>query len=991
MILLRILLAIHVTCRKSLTESVINQISSSEPNVENELSPSSLGEEYRANSISTTSKYSSPDATKIQIDTNNNENSTTSYKTTRNYNEEKSNKLPDSENSFISPFSRYQFNQSGLLFFKRIPQHNSSLNEPNSTTNKFVDVRFFTFQVPKNNTSAKDSAVIPISTTFKEFINDFNFKKCNTTKNETLKNNYNLSALEHSNFTSNQMEKFNCQFSKNDKLLLVISCYNISVYDASTYIPNETVKLDISESPERRLLKPLFPHLTNLTSLRLHNNNHRYITRAFTGLQNLERLDLTNNYIMVLPNYVFKETPNLKILNLSSNFIIRINTIAIALSPLKHFTNLTLDHNLMIDSILESELRPLRSTQLKMFSLFNTSIQVIQKGAFQHLPFLDLLDLSLNYMNEEALTNVTSSIQSSSMKAILATALNGLTSFPYSSVAFLKNISIYRLDFRNNFLLRIDKLPYIPFLKSLWLSHCYINYIEEGAFDELPNLEELVLDNNELLKPPLISPLINLKTLVLSDQSTQRSLSFLLSDFQFENSPNLEILILSNVFLRSWLFRNTLHGLNSLNTLDLTLSRLVGIKDYAFETLSSLKFLSFRGNFITYLTNYTFYGLRNLTNLYLTSNFLHFSETVYPFQYTPLLKVITLENNEISTFPENFFDGAYNLKILLISNNKLLPWTSKILRGNISLTTLDLSQNQINYVSSAMISDFKQVRKNLRLSQNPFNCSACGMWEFQKFLNSSNLTLHFSDIETDFKIVCAEPKIMKSKSILDVEMPIVQCAMDDIGVLSLVTVVSVIIVLLLVSILFYLCYFFRWYVRYWVFHVKAKIKEKTNQDINNEQPYMYDAFVSYNSRDNHWVVKHLIPALENEDPRYKLCVHLRNFQIGRLITENILEAIENSRNVILILTEDFVTSEWCMFELHMAQHRLFDDTRDCLILIKFKDLDKRIYTKNLKYLEKTRTCLTWTEDKTGQKLFWEKMKKVLGPPINSGSPKEINI
>ncbi|GFY41487.1 toll-like receptor 2 [Trichonephila inaurata madagascariensis] len=1021
MTLFRMLITIYVTSRISPSGSVITQINASESDFHdsNQLSnpftsirksdierifqttsnqsisfskysdeakgqkPTStpLKDEYHVHLESTTNGYSSPNVRNTQTDVNNKKRRDILSQTTKSY-ENIGKKVVNSDNISRSLLSRFLYNRSGVIFFKDvyIPESNSNLSESNNAKNKYYDINFFTFQVPKNITNANDITITPIN-------------RNKTSKEIRIQNNCSLTPLEHSNFTSscinNLTENFNCQVSENDKLIFSISCSNISLYDASAYIPIETEKLNIIKSPQKNLLKPLFPHLTNLTFLRLHNNRHRYIKKAFTGLQNLKYLDLSNNNIMVLASYVFMETPNLKTLNISMNFIIRIRTIAIALSPLKYFTTLDLDHNLIIGAIEESELQPLRNTHLETLSLYNTTIQYISKGAFQHLPFLKVLDLSVNYMNEEALTNVTSSIASSSMTVIAALALNRLADFPYNSIAFLQNISIYRLDFSSNYFPQIEKLPYLPFLKSLWLSYCSINYIVDGAFSELSNLEELVLKNNELLFLPLNTSLPNLKTLVLNYQLLKTS--FLLEDFQFENNGNLEELMLSNVLLKSKLSRNVLHGLNRLTILDLTLTELTGIEDYAFETLFSLKILALRGNIMTYLTNYTFYGLGNLTQLYLSSNLLYLSEPVYPFQYTPLLQILTIQNNKILTFPEKFFDDAYNLKILTISNNELLPWVSKILHRNASLKLLDLSKNQINFVTSAMISDFKQIKVHLDLSQNPFNCSACEMWEFQQFLNSSDRSIYYEGTDNYVMPVCAEPKIMRGQPILDAEISMMQCVKDDVEILNLISIVLIIIVVLFISILIYFCYFFRRYVRYWVFHFRVKVKEKVGQDAENGQNYIYDAFVSYNSCDNPWIVKHLIPALENEDPKYKLCVHERDFQIGRLITENILEAIENSRNVILILTEDFIKSEWCMFELHMAQHRLFDDTRDCLILVKFYDINKKLYTKNLRYLEKTRTCLTWTEDKTGQKLFWEKMKRVLGAPIIDVPDKEIDI
>ncbi|GIY54920.1 toll-like receptor 2 [Caerostris extrusa] len=292
-----------------------------------------------------------------------------------------------------------------------------------------------------------------------------------------------------------------------------------------------------------------------------------------------------------------------------------------------------------------------------------------------------------------------------------------------------------------------------------------------------------------------------------------------------------------------------------------------------------------------------------------------------------------------------------------------------------------------------MLTEFRQVSKYLDLRRNPFNCSICGMDDFSELLKSSNLTLGLpppNKMENSLPL-CAEPVALRDQSFIEVELGLMACIDKEIEVLSLTSLILLIVAMLFITIMLYLCYFFRWYVRYWIFHVRVKFIEKTTLDIGKVRRYTYDAFVSYNSQDTNWIVRHLIPALEREDPRYKLCLHDRDFEIGRLIIENILEAIEASRNIILVLSESFIKSEWCMFELHMAQHRLFDNTRDCLILIKLKKLDKKLYSRNLMYLEKTRTCLTWTEDKADQKLFWERMRKILGAPSSASISAEVCV
>ena len=49
-------------------------------------------------------------------------------------------------------------------------------------------------------------------------------------------------------------------------------------------------------------------------------------------------------------------------------------------------------------------------------------------------------------------------------------------------------------------------------------------------------------------------------------------------------------------------------------------------------------------------------------------------------------------------------------------------------------------------------------------------------------------------------------------------------------------------------------------------------------------------------------------------------------QVGATLTENIVESIDQSRKFLIILSPGYVSSSWCMFEAHLAHHRLIQVT-----------------------------------------------------------------
>ena len=78
----------------------------------------------------------------------------------------------------------------------------------------------------------------------------------------------------------------------------------------------------------------------------------------------------------------------------------------------------------------------------------------------------------------------------------------------------------------------------------------------------------------------------------------------------------------------------------------------------------------------------------------------------------------------------------------------------------------------------------------------------------------------------------------------------------------------------------------------------------------------YDAYVCYDSQGNtDFVTDTILPALEeNHDPPMTLCIRKRDFKPGLSIIDNIRLAIKNSKSAIIIMSQDFVNTEWCTKE-----------------------------------------------------------------------------
>ncbi|KAK5861858.1 hypothetical protein PBY51_017302 [Eleginops maclovinus] len=135
----------------------------------------------------------------------------------------------------------------------------------------------------------------------------------------------------------------------------------------------------------------------------------------------------------------------------------------------------------------------------------------------------------------------------------------------------------------------------------------------------------------------------------------------------------------------------------------------------------------------------------------------------------------------------------------------------------------------------------------------------------------------------------------------------------------------------------------------------------------------------------------LIPNLEGNKSSFKLCLHHRDFELGRNIVDNIVSAVYNSRKTICVVSRKFLTSEWCSLEIQLASYRLFAEHRDVLLLVFLEQISEKqvsSYHRMRKVMLK-KTYLQWPSSDCPdqmhvQELFWNQLRRA----IRSGSRQE---
>jgi hypothetical protein len=73
--------------------------------------------------------------------------------------------------------------------------------------------------------------------------------------------------------------------------------------------------------------------------------------------------------------------------------------------------------------------------------------------------------------------------------------------------------------------------------------------------------------------------------------------------------------------------------------------------------------------------------------------------------------------------------------------------------------------------------------------------------------------------------------------------------------------------------------------------------------------------------------------------------------------------------------------QWCRWELEVANHKLFEDDREFLVLVELKRLNKKALPPHLTYLLDTRTYLEWPERPGPHPIAWRRLKNALGDSL----------
>ncbi|KAK3096537.1 hypothetical protein FSP39_001113 [Pinctada imbricata] len=306
-----------------------------------------------------------------------------------------------------------------------------------------------------------------------------------------------------------------------------------------------------------------------------------------------------------------------------------------------------------------------------------------------------------------------------------------------------------------------------------------------------------------------------------------------------------------------------------------------------------------------------------------------------------ILKV-NCTNTNMTAMPDKLPSNPYNRTELNLDHNsiqvfEMRPYTSSII-------SLSMERNRLTRMDDGAVREMKELQemniennqlqelpKSIQysarfeivdLKRNPFVCSCTMVW-MRDWINLA------PEDDEDRDVTCRNDD--KDVKITDVTESFLNCNYDvEIGLAIGFGILLVIVIIIVI-----------WAKRC---------------------PY-----------ETKWVLRKLAKRLEEEKPKYRVFVPVRDLLGGGEKADGIIHNMEKSRRVLIILSHKYDDNEWCRFECQRAEILEHNDGR--VIFIKYHpEAEKMIETEPWKSRVKGRKVFSPGEKRSERRWFWDKLK-----------------
>ncbi|OWR47539.1 18 wheeler precursor [Danaus plexippus plexippus] len=383
------------------------------------------------------------------------------------------------------------------------------------------------------------------------------------------------------------------------------------------------------------------------------------------------------------------------------------------------------------------------------------------------------------------------------------------------------------------------------------------------------------------------------------------------------------------------------------------------------------------GNNIRELQNHVFIGRQKMRSLYVNNSNVDSIQN-RTFAGLNALEILHLGNNKLRELKGYEFHQLSNLKELFLQNNLISHIANISFLSLKSLETLRLDGNRLVDFGVWSFADNSNL-KALSLGNNLWSCKCRYLQELTAYLaENAQKIIDITDVwcwNGDAKPPQKKELNLNGTACSDYyadNSVIGNMLVSNYVPMMVSTLTGFMLILLALVVLF----LFRDSLRVWLYtNCGIRVFSLSNGYEENEK--LYDAYVCYSPKDEELVLQIFANELENGNSSYNLCLHYRDIpHHGAQYMQYappVLDFAEASKRIILVLTRNFMQTEWSRFDYRKEFHEVLKGYVYKLVLIEdYSVVQEAMCDEELRPYLKTGSRLRY-----GQKNFMERLKFML--------------
>lgn len=741
--------------------------------------------------------------------------------------------------------------------------------------------------------------------------------------------------------------------------------------------------LDLGENQISSFRNGSFRNLQQLTGLRLIGNNIGNLTKGmFWDLTNLQVLNLSKNKIQQIERGTFEHNSQLEAIRLDANYLADIDGVFSTLSSLL-WLNLSDNHLVWFDYAFVPG-------NLKWLDIHGNFIETLGNYyKIQDTLHIKTLDCSHNRITEITPLSIPNSVE------LLFINNNEISSV--HAATFLDKVDLVRVDMYANKLVTLElsalRLTPVPSNKSLpefyiggnpFHCDCSMEWLQRinnmTALRQYPRIMDLA---NILCRMTYSRGLTSLPAIDAQPSHflcTYETHCFALCHCCEFDACDCEMTCPTNCSCyhdQTWI--TNVVDCSGLATsliprripMDATEVYLDGndfgeLQNHVFIGRKNMRVLFVNASRIESIQNRTFNGLNALQILHLEENRIRELKG-FEFEHLSHLRELYLHNNRIAYIGNLTLLPLRSLQILRLDGNRLVTFPVWQLTLNLDLAEISLGNNQW----SCRCKFLQELQ--IWVSDNS-----------KKVIDSEDIWCYNNDTkpaerrEVDLNNTACSDYYSGGSVIQSI-------IVSDYLPMVIITLSAFLLILALTVLMFV----FREPMRIWVysrygirlFHFKGGSSKQFAEDREK----LYDGYVCYSPKDEEFVLQSIVAELEHGNPSFQLCLHYRDLPhhayLQHTTSPVVVEAAEASRRVILVLSRNFLQTEWSRFEFRSALHEALKGRIFKLVLVEESgDLPEAELDPDLRPYLKTSARVRW-----GEKRFWERLRYAMPSRDNYSS------